>query len=74
MKFSVIILFILVTMTLILVPLRTCQENEDKHLMFMPSENLGYEHSFIEGLRRTTAKPCPEGERQDSKGRCRKPL
>lgn len=61
-------------MTLILVPLRTCQENEDKHLMLMPSEKLGYERRVIDAPRRTTAKPCPEGERQDSRGRCRKPL
>lgn len=57
-------------MTLILVPLRKCQENEDKYLMLMPSKELG----VIDAPRRTAAKPCREGERQDSRGRCRKPL
>lgn len=73
MKFSIITLFIFVTTTLIFVPLKICQENEDKHLMFMPSEKLGYERRIVDAPRRTTAK-CPEGERQDSRGICRKPL
>lgn len=57
-------------MTLILVPPRTCQENEDKHLMFTSSEKLGYERRTPRDVVQIP-KPCLKGETQD-KGRCRK--
>lgn len=48
-------------MTLILVPPRTCQENEDKHLMFTSSEKLGYERRTPRDVI-PIPKPCPKGE------------
>lgn len=48
-------------MTLILVPPRTCQENEDKHLMFTSSEKLGYERRTPRDVI-PIPKRCPKGE------------
>lgn len=69
MKFFVGILLILVTMMLTLASSTVSQEDKDA----MNKQNVIL-RTIIEAPTRTTARPCPEDQRQDSRGTCRTPL
>lgn len=70
MKFLVGILLLFVTMMLNLIPPTVCHENKDvMHTLSRDST----ERRTIYLPTRPTAKPCPDDQRLDSRGICRKP-
>ena len=76
MKFFDGAFLILVTMMLILMPLTVGQKNKDVICTQLKIKTPYTEckiqpTSIIDAPRRTTARPCPEGQRQDSRGVCR---
>lgn len=74
MKIFVGILLILPMMMLTLVPTAVGQENENENVRYttdtLPEFNIFYT-TIIGAPIRTTAKPCPEGQRLNSRGKCR---
>ena len=81
MKFFGGAFLILVTIMLILVPLTIGQKNKDVMDTQPKNKTLCAEckvlqptihiNAFINAPRRTTASPCPKGQRQDAGGVCR---
>lgn len=74
MKFSISILLILVITIFNLVPPRVCQKDDNHTLSFDPSSLNLKQHNIVNLPLRITTNPCPEGEKPDSMGICRKPL